>query len=129
VFCGVNNDPGAKNIRDEINYHLNTRGGFVDDSITHADYIALMQSAALVIGNSSAGIIEAPWIGVPTVNIGNRQDGRETAQSVFQSGNTVQDISKAIDKALSWKGLWEPVYCPADISRIVESIKECQVIR
>ena len=77
------------------------RAEFMDYS--HDKYVARMQSAVLVIGNSSAGIIEAPWVGVPSVNIGNRQNGRPMASSVFQGIDS-------INEALSWKGPWEPIY-------------------
>lgn len=45
-------------------------------SLGHARYRAVLAHAALVIGNSSSGLIEAPAFGLPTVNIGDRQKGR-----------------------------------------------------
>ncbi len=46
------------------------------------DYLPTLKSADVVIGNSSSGIIEAPSLGTPTINIGRRQEGRECAASV-----------------------------------------------
>jgi UDP-N-acetylglucosamine 2-epimerase len=54
-----------------------------------------------VIGNSSSGIIEAPAFGKPTINIGNRQDGRLRANSIIDVGVTKQKIQTAIETALS----------------------------
>ncbi|MEL0114119.1 MAG: UDP-N-acetylglucosamine 2-epimerase, partial [Rickettsiales bacterium] len=62
--------------------------------------LRVMKRAGAVIGNSSSGIIEAPAMGVPTVNIGPRQDGRLKAASVIDCGTGAGEISAALDKAL-----------------------------
>ncbi len=65
-----------------------------------ARYVAVMRLAAAVIGNSSSGIIEAPFLKVPSVNIGNRQKGRPRAASVIDCAETPAAIEAAIAKAL-----------------------------
>lgn len=50
------------------------------------EYLPTLKSADVCIGNSSSGIIEAPSLGTPTINIGSRQDGRECADSVHCCG-------------------------------------------
>ena len=57
-------------------------------------------NAAAVIGNSSSGVIEAPALGVPTVNIGTRQQGRLKAASVIDAGESADEIAAAIVRAL-----------------------------
>ncbi|MCG5130364.1 UDP-N-acetylglucosamine 2-epimerase [Enterobacter mori] len=55
----------------------------------------------MVIGNSSSGIIEAPSFGVPTINIGSRQNGRLAADSVFNclpNKNAIVEAIKAASK-------------------------------
>ena len=59
-----------------------------------------MKHAALVIGNSSSGIIEAPALNVPTVNIGERQKGRIRAASVVDCTEDQAAIEAAIEKAM-----------------------------
>ena len=54
-----------------------------------------------VVGNSSSGIIEAPAYGKPTVNIGNRQNGRIRANSIIDVGVAKKEIQTAIETALS----------------------------
>jgi len=108
VFCGVNTDPGANEIRALIGQ---CGFGEIRENMSHDLYISLMQSAVLVIGNSSAGVIEAPWVGVPSINIGDRQSGREMAGSVFHS---LADIHRA----LLWKGPSNPIYCGGAAPRI-----------
>ena len=56
-----------------------------------------------VIGNSSSGIIEAPSLSVPTINIGNRQSGRLKANSIIDCNYEVSSIVKAIRKIYSKK--------------------------
>jgi UDP-N-acetylglucosamine 2-epimerase len=54
-----------------------------------------------MIGNSSAGIIEAPFFRIPTINIGDRQKGRYMHKSIINSNYSVSSISQAIRKARS----------------------------
>jgi UDP-N-acetylglucosamine 2-epimerase len=54
-----------------------------------------------VIGNSSSGIIEAPYLGIPTINIGSRQSGRVKAASIVDCDNSETAIRNAIRKIMS----------------------------
>tara|TARA_B100000941_G_C28385182_1_gene489605 strand:+ start:75 stop:398 length:324 start_codon:yes stop_codon:yes gene_type:complete len=62
-----------------------------------------MKSSDLVIGNSSSGIIEAPSLKIPTINIGNRQDGRVKSKSIIDVDHSQKQIYLAIKKCLSTK--------------------------
>ena len=53
-----------------------------------------------MVGNSSSGIVEAPSLGLPAVNIGIRQEGRERGKNVIDVGHNKQEILVAIEKAL-----------------------------
>jgi len=64
-------------------------------------YLSLMRYAMFVLGNSSSGIIETPAFGVATVNIGDRQRGRLSADSIINCGVSAGDIIDAINTALS----------------------------
>jgi UDP-N-acetylglucosamine 2-epimerase (non-hydrolysing)/GDP/UDP-N,N'-diacetylbacillosamine 2-epimerase (hydrolysing) len=93
-------------------------------NLTHQEYIRLMQQAALVLGNSSAGIIEAPWIGIPTVNLGYRQSGRPMARSVFGLGEgKSKDILNIIKYAMSFEGDPEPEYVGGAAPKIAKKIR------
>ena len=54
----------------------------------------------LIIGNSSSGIIEAPSIGIPTLNIGNRQKGREQSKSIYNCQGEKKEIQRFLLKIL-----------------------------
>ncbi|WP_026882560.1 UDP-N-acetylglucosamine 2-epimerase [Clostridium akagii] len=64
-------------------------------------YLSVMKICGAVIGNSSSSLVEAPYLKVPAVNIGNRQKGRLMAGNVICCGNEAEDIVKAINKSLS----------------------------
>lgn len=69
-------------------------------------YLSAVSLAAVVVGNSSSGIIEVPAFGIPTVNIGARQQGRLAADSVLHCAADAGAIESAIRKALT-KGFAE----------------------
>lgn len=64
-------------------------------------YLSALEHSSVVVGNSSSGILEAPSIGTPTVNIGERQRGRLRAPSVIDVPNTRDAIISGIKRALS----------------------------
>lgn len=64
-------------------------------------YLSAVKNAAVVIGNSSSGIIEAPAFNTPTVNIGERQRGRIAAKSVLNSPVTKEEITQTIKQAIN----------------------------
>lgn len=84
IITMPNSDPGHEKIfklftdyaRGKNNVYLSTNLGFVR-------YLNVMRFSDVVIGNSSSGIIEAPFLGVPTLNIGMRQKGRIRDESVI----------------------------------------------
>ena len=70
-------------------------------SLGQRGYLSAMELAGVVLGNSSSGILEAPSAGTPTVNIGDRQQGRLRAPSVIDVENSTDSIRDAIQRALS----------------------------
>jgi UDP-hydrolysing UDP-N-acetyl-D-glucosamine 2-epimerase len=70
-------------------------------SLGQVRYLSAMRYCAAVVGNSSSGIVEAPAMGKPTVNIGLRQHGRLKASSVIDCSEDTEAITSALHKALS----------------------------
>lgn len=64
-------------------------------------YLAAVSHCDVVVGNSSSGLYEAPLLGTPTVNIGDRQAGRLKPASVIDCGEREDDIAQAVQRALS----------------------------
>jgi UDP-hydrolysing UDP-N-acetyl-D-glucosamine 2-epimerase len=74
------------------------------------EYFApLLNNAACIVGNSSAGIREASFLGVPCVNVGTRQAGRERGRNVVDVGYDRDEIEKAICQQLD-HGHYKPDY-------------------
>lgn len=73
---------------------------FVESLGTEA-YFSLLTIASAMVGNSSSGIIEAASFGLPVVNVGARQAGRERGPNVIDVGDSTADIRAAIGTALS----------------------------
>jgi UDP-N-acetylglucosamine 2-epimerase (hydrolysing) len=82
VVIAPNNDPGSADIFAAIN-RLPTERFRVLPSMRFAHFSELMKNASTMIGNSSAGVREAPFIGLPSLDIGTRQTNRAKAPSVF----------------------------------------------
>jgi len=71
------------------------------------DFLRLLLGARCLIGNSSVGIREASYLGVPVVNIGNRQQGRERARNVIDVDYDSTQIVEATKKHLA-NGRYSP---------------------
>lgn len=82
-------------------------------TIPFDDYINLLKRAAALVGNSSSGIIEAPFLHIPTVNIGTRQEGRLRACSIIDVDYNKNQIKKAIKKTIENK-------------RFLNKVKKCK---
>ena len=72
-------------------------------SLQRRTYMSLVKESDSLIGNSSAGIIETGFLGVPTVDVGNRQAGREHAESVLHVEYDESEIVDGIRKAIGLK--------------------------
>ena len=89
-----------------------------------------MKYAEFVLGNSSSGIMEVPSLGVPTVDIGDRERGRIRAKSVINCAPDHKSIISAMDKALTkefsefCKTVDNPYAAKQTSSEIVRIIKE-----
>jgi UDP-hydrolysing UDP-N-acetyl-D-glucosamine 2-epimerase len=91
------------------------------------EYFApLLSNAACIVGNSSCGIREAAFLGVPSVNVGSRQSGRERGVNVRDVGNDSNEIREAILYQLQ-NGPYEPDFIYGDGTagaRIAEIVKD-----
>lgn len=70
-------------------------------SLGQLRYLSAAKNALAVVGNSSSGIVEIPSLGIPTVNIGKRQTGRESAESVINCDTQRKAITEALNLAIS----------------------------
>ena len=105
IFTLPNSDPYSELIKNIIIKHVKKKPNsrFFSQSVGNYIYLNLLKNCELVIGNSSSGIIEAPSFKIPTINIGDRQEGRLKAKSTINCNTSKQQIIKSIEKATGKK--------------------------
>jgi UDP-N-acetylglucosamine 2-epimerase (non-hydrolysing)/GDP/UDP-N,N'-diacetylbacillosamine 2-epimerase (hydrolysing) len=103
IITYPNNDAQGRVIIDMIESYAASNKGrvIVKPSLGLMRYISALHYVGAVVGNSSSGIIEVPSMGIPTVNIGVRQQGRMASESVINCGDDSESIVSAIKMALS----------------------------
>jgi UDP-hydrolysing UDP-N-acetyl-D-glucosamine 2-epimerase len=103
VITGVNADLGNTSVGYEIKEFSRAYPDRVFNivSMGQNQYLNAVKYADVVIGNSSSGLIEAPILKVPTVNIGDRQRGRVRASSVIDVAESELEIIRGINLALT----------------------------
>ena len=93
-------------------------------------YFSLMRAAAVMVGNSSSGLVEAPSFALPVVNVGTRQSGRVRAANVIDCGTDREGIMAALARALepgfrrSLRGLENPYGDGRAAQRILARLAE-----
>lgn len=103
IFTKTNADTDGRIINQKIENYVkqNASRCCVFDSLGQLRYLSAVKNCEAVIGNSSSGLLEVPFLRKPTVNIGIRQRGRLKAESVIDCSFTTEEITAAIEKALS----------------------------
>lgn len=101
IIIYPNADAGGRRMIQVIGRFRHTPEFRIFKSIPHSRFLILLQCASVLIGNSSSGIIEAPSLKLPAVNIGTRQQGRERAANVIDVPCEPAAIARAIRRALS----------------------------
>lgn len=104
IFTMPNSDTGGREIIKLINKFIEGRNNaFAFTNLGQKRYLSTLKYVDMVIGNSSSGIVEVPFMGIPTLNIGDRQKGRIIGQSIINVKCEEKEIIKGINKALSEK--------------------------
>ena len=103
IFTKANADTDSNVINKLIDHYVrkNQNRAISFHSMGQLRYLSSMKYAGMVAGNSSSGIIEAPSLGIPTVNIGDRQKGRIQSDSVINCPPEREAIKEAMKKAYS----------------------------
>lgn len=103
VVVSPNNDHGADFIFLEYERLENNSNIRIFPSIRFERFLVLMKNAKFILGNSSSGIREAPYYGIPTINIGSRQHNRSLSKAIINCGYKKTEIMNAIVEAQTLK--------------------------
>jgi GDP/UDP-N,N'-diacetylbacillosamine 2-epimerase (hydrolysing) len=132
LFTAANADAEGRKINAMIETYVaenKDRSVFVH-SLGQKRYLGALSCIGAMVGNSSSGLVEAPSFGLPTINIGRRQEGRIRAATVIDVPPERSAILAALDKALSKefresvKNSFNPYESPDTARRIKDAIKE-----
>ena len=140
IFTKSNSDLNGRAINKLIDQFVknNQKSSIKFISLGQLKYLSILQFVDAVVGNSSSGLIEAPSFKIGTVNIGDRQKGREKALSVIDCKPNKKDIKKSINKVYSkdFRELLKNVKNPYDkgssskkIIKILKSFKIDNILK
>lgn len=127
VITKANTDFGGLQINEfwDKNVKLNPHSMQLYPSLGQHRYLSFMKHADIVVGNSSSGIVEAPFMGTPVINIGDRQKGRFICKNVISCGRSQKNITNAFQKAINAPKIVDKYWGDGFSSeRIVSKIKE-----
>ncbi|WP_312368730.1 UDP-N-acetylglucosamine 2-epimerase [Lachnoclostridium sp.] len=100
IITKSNADAGGRTINQRIEEYVSSHSNAIAvDSLGMVRYFSAVRYSAMVIGNSSSGLIEVPTYQVPTINIGDRQKGRTQAKSIINCFPKKEEILIAICEA------------------------------
>lgn len=125
LFTKSNADNGGRKINDAIyQFSLNHSNARLYESLGQLKYLSSVKHAEVVIGNSSSGLIEVPYLDTPTVNCGTRQNGREQPNSIFNTGLDSEEVFYTIEKARKFNKGYERIFGDGRVSdKIITILK------
>ncbi|MFD0696245.1 UDP-N-acetylglucosamine 2-epimerase [Paenibacillus sp. GCM10027628] len=101
VFVGSpNSDPGFQRVRDVIHQFSANDNVIVYNNLPRNLFVSLLRNAHVLLGNSSLALHEAGYLGLPSINVGERQRGRLAGNNVQFISSDTDEIRAALDKAV-----------------------------
>jgi GDP/UDP-N,N'-diacetylbacillosamine 2-epimerase (hydrolysing) len=130
LFTIPNIDTGNLNIIRAIKqFSLKHKNTMIFDSLGHEMYLSVICNVDGVIGNSSSGLSEVPYLKKGTINIGNRQDGRIKAKSIIDCNFTSSQINNSLKKLYSKKFIEKLKYTKSPYEKKDTSKKIVKIIK
>ncbi len=97
IFTFPNFDLGSEFIIKQIKkIKKQNKNIFYFKTLGQKNYLSFAKISKVVVGNSSSGIIEIPYLGIPVVNVGERQRGRVKHSSIINCNTNPKEIKKSI---------------------------------
>lgn len=113
VVTYPNADAGSDRIIQEYKAFDRSENLFFHKHLGRKLYLSVMKHCAVVVGNSSSGLLETPVFHVPAVNIGDRQKGRVRSTNVIDAPHDKEAIKAAVKKAIFDEAFIQQVkHCP-----------------
>jgi len=99
IIIPPNTDPGSNDLRNVISQYESSDFLHSVKTLPRVQFVNLIRNTRALAGNSSMGILEAPFYKLPVVNIGHRQQGRLNAGNVEFVAHDKEDIVTSLEKA------------------------------
>ena len=121
-------DQGSEEMIKVIKEYEEKENFHVFKNLKPAIFMGLLNNVSVMVGNSSAAIVEAPFFKLPAINTGIREGGRERADNIIDSPHNKEEIKQAIALALSeeFKKKLETMKNPYKSDKVEENI--CNVL-
>ena len=103
VVIYPNNDFGSNDILNEYERLKDNDRFKIFPSLRFEYFLVLLKHSSYIVGNSSAGIREAPFYNVPTVDIGSRQSNRSKGYTIFHASDDLNSITESISSAKNFE--------------------------
>ncbi len=113
IIVYPNADAGGRRMIKVIEKYRNNPNFRIYKNLKHKDFLSVMKYSSVMIGNSSAAIIEAPSFKLAAINIGKREEGRQRSTNIIDVDYKKDEIMKAIKRALCDK-------------KFIEKVKSCK---
>ncbi len=102
VFIGnPNSDPGYENILEVIQEYSSNPYIYPYSNLDRELFVNLLRYSKVLVGNSSLGILEAPYLKLPVINVGERQKGRISGNNIEFVKAEFNELKKSLETVLS----------------------------
>lgn len=119
IVIHPNNDSGSNLILKEISKLKGLPNFAIFPSMRFEYFLTFLKNSEFIVGNSSAGVRQAPHFGVPAINIGTRQSGRVFSKMVINvTASDVGKITQAIQEAGRISRIPEKTFGTGDSARL-----------
>ncbi|NNF70251.1 MAG: UDP-N-acetylglucosamine 2-epimerase (hydrolyzing) [Acidimicrobiia bacterium] len=123
VWFTPNADAGHDQIQNVVDRYSSNPDVRSVVHMARTEFVSWMAAADVMVGNSSSGIIEAAGLGLPVVNVGDRQRLRERSANVTDVPTDQAAVTQAVSDALdAGRGDWENVYGTAGAGRTIADL-------
>ena len=133
VYAGLpNSDAGSRKIIEELKKAEDEGLLHLYGTLPRKPFVNLLRKAGCLLGNSSLGVLEGPFLKLATVNIGNRQSGREHGSNILFTSFKEEEIISAVEKCFTDKAFKDLVmngenpygdgFAAEKIAKILENI-------
>jgi GDP/UDP-N,N'-diacetylbacillosamine 2-epimerase (hydrolysing) len=93
-----NSDPGSQKVIEAIEKYRNHPRIHIFENIPDVPFVNLLRGASALIGNSSLGLLEAPFLKLPVINVGRRQTARHHSENVFFAHHDAGQILQVLNE-------------------------------